>query len=62
MWIEEPQFQGFGCSGCTWVFNPSGPPGGNSLQEMKEGYERRRDKEFAVHICAAHTKAEKAKA
>jgi hypothetical protein len=54
MWIEEPRFQGFGCSECAWVFTPSGTPVGNSLHEMKENYERRRDKEFAAHVCAEH--------
>jgi hypothetical protein len=62
IWIEEPRFQGFGCSECAWAFNPSGPLVGNSLQEMKEYYQRRRDKEFAIHICAEHPKAKKAKA
>ena len=62
IWIEGPRFHGFGCSECAWTFNPSGPPAGNSLQEMKKYYERRRDKEFAIHICAEHTKAKKAKA
>jgi hypothetical protein len=61
IWIEEPRFQGFGCSECAWAFNPSGPPVGNSLQEMKEYYKRRRDKEFAIHECAGHTRAKKAK-
>ncbi len=62
IWIEQPRFQGCGCSQCAWVFNPSGPPVGNSLQEMKENYERRRDKEFAAHVCAAHPGAKKTKA
>ena len=61
IWIEEPRFQGWGCSGCAWTFNPSGPPTGNSLQEMREEYERLRDKEFVVHVCAAHPKANKAR-
>jgi hypothetical protein len=61
MWIEEPRFHGFGCSECAWVFNPSGPPAGNSLQEMKENYERRRDKEFAAHVCAEHHGAKRTK-
>jgi len=39
MWIEEPRFQGFGCSECAWVFTPSGAPVGNSFHEMKENYE-----------------------
>jgi len=61
IWIKEPRFQGFGCSECAWAFNPSGPPVGNSLQEMKEYYERRRDKEFAIHECAEHPRAKKSK-
>jgi hypothetical protein len=60
IWIDEPWFQGFGCSECAWVFNPSGPPVGNSLQEMKEIFERLRDKEFAIHICAEHPRAKNA--
>jgi hypothetical protein len=52
IWIEEPRFQGSGCSECAWMFKPSGPPVGDSLDEMKEIYKRRRDKEFAMHVCA----------
>jgi hypothetical protein len=62
IWIEPPRFQGCGCSECTWVFNPWGPPVGNSLQEMKEYYERRHDKESAAHVCAEHPGAKKANA
>ena len=61
IWIEEPRFQGFGCSECAWVFNPSGPLVGNSLDEMKEYYERQRDKEFAAHVCSAHSENKKTK-
>jgi hypothetical protein len=43
------------------VFKPSGPPAANSLAEMKENYERRRDKEFAAHVCAEHPRAKNAK-
>jgi len=57
IWIEEPSFQGFGCSECAWAFNPSGPPSGNSLEEMKKHYEQRRDKEFAAHHCVEHPRA-----
>jgi len=59
IWIEEPRFQGSGCSECEWVFKPSGPPAGNSLDEMKEHYKRLRDKEFAIHVCAEHPKTKK---
>jgi hypothetical protein len=59
--IETRSFQGSGCSECAWVFKPSGPPVGDSLEEMKEIYQRRREKEFAMHVCAEHPRAKKAK-
>lgn len=62
IWIEEPRFQGWGCSGCAWVFSPSGSPDGKSLEEMKEEYERLRDKEFAAQVCAEYPRASMAKA
>jgi hypothetical protein len=49
--IKNENFQGFGCSECNWVFNPSGPVVGASLDEMKRKYEAQRDKEFAAHVC-----------
>jgi hypothetical protein len=52
IWIQEPQFVGWGCSKCSWVFKPSGPPVGNSLSEMKENYLRLRDEASATHVCA----------
>jgi hypothetical protein len=61
IWIQEPHFLGWGCSECAWVFTPSGPPIGNSLEEMKENYLRRRDEESAAHVCAEHPKAKKAR-
>ena len=62
VWIEEQRFQGWGCSECAWVFNPSGAPTGKSLEEMKENYERRRDKDFAAHVCTEHPRAKNTKA
>jgi hypothetical protein len=50
-WIENQNFQGYGCAGCGWKFNPSGPLTGHSLDEMKRKYEAERDKEFAAHAC-----------
>jgi hypothetical protein len=61
IWIQERHFQGWGCSECAWVFRPSGPPAGNSLQEMKENYVRLRDEESAAHVCTEHPSAKKAK-
>jgi hypothetical protein len=43
------------------VFNPSGTPTGNSLDEMKRNYEQRRDKNFAAHLCAEHPGAKNTK-
>jgi hypothetical protein len=54
VWIDEQRFQGWGCSECEWVFNPLGSPVGDSLDEMKKNYERRRDKDFAAHVCTEH--------
>jgi hypothetical protein len=54
VWIENQNFEGFGCSECNWVFNPSGALARGSLDEMKQQYEVRRDKEFAAHVCAEH--------
>jgi hypothetical protein len=34
VWIENQRFQGLGCSQCDWVFQPSGPPVGESLAKM----------------------------
>src|ERR1700676_924296 len=58
-WICETHFYGLGCSGCAWLFRPSGPPTGNSLQEMKENYVRRCNAEFATHDCAEYPRAAK---
>jgi len=55
--IDKPLFEGWGCSVCAWVFRPSGPPAGESLDEMTANYERQRDTEFAAHICADHGRA-----
>ena len=55
----------WGCSECTWTFDPSGPPRGDSLDEMQENFEGQRDKEFASHVCieyqAASAKNQEAK-
>lgn len=61
VWIETQNRQGFGCSECNWVFNPSGGLAGESLDEMKRKYEAQRDKEFAAHVCAKHPRAKSPK-
>lgn len=54
VWVELQSFGGWGCSECGWVFNPSGPPIGESLGEMMSHYEQKRDTEFTSHVCAEH--------
>jgi len=54
IWVKSPRSERWACSECAWAFNPSGPPVGNSLDEMKQNFERQRDKEFAAHVCAQH--------
>jgi hypothetical protein len=56
-WIKSQTFQGFGCSECSWKFQPSGEVAGDSLEEMKEKYEAERDKEFASHTCLKRSKS-----
>ena len=59
VWVENERFRGWACSECAWEFNPSGVPAGNSIDEMKQNYERERDREFASHRCAEHPRAQK---
>jgi hypothetical protein len=61
VWIENQNFQGFGCSECNWVFTPSNALGGESLDEMKQKYEVQRDKEFAAHACVKHPRVARRK-
>jgi hypothetical protein len=57
VWIENQNFQGFGCSECKWVFVSSGALIGESLDEMKRNYEAQRDREFAAHVCVQYPRA-----
>jgi hypothetical protein len=55
-WIEQPRFRGFGCSECGWRFKPTKTPSGKSFEEMMRNFESYRDKEFAAHVCADHSR------
>lgn len=55
--IETQNFQGWVCSECAWVFKPSGPLGGDSIDEMKAHCQQQRDKEFATHVCEKYPKS-----
>jgi hypothetical protein len=54
VWIETATRADWTCSDCAWVFKPSGPPLGRTIEEMKQNYERQGQKEFAVHACVQH--------
>ncbi len=54
VWIENQNFEGFGCSECNWVFKPSSAIVTKSLDEMKQEYGAQRVKEFAAHVGAEH--------
>jgi len=56
VWVQRERFLGWACSECAWEFNPSRIPFGNTLAEIKQRYERQRDKEFASHLCAEHAR------
>jgi hypothetical protein len=56
VWIEEPQFGGFGCSECGWRFKTSEEPTGTSFDAMMEKFRLQRNKEFTSHVCADSSK------
>jgi hypothetical protein len=50
--------QAWACSECAWEFDDSGPPEGDSIDEMARNYERKRDQEFKAHVCSQHPKGQ----
>jgi hypothetical protein len=56
IWIDQERFRGFGCSACGWRFQPSTAAASTSFDEMMRNVELQRDKEFASHVCADHSK------
>ena len=57
--VETKNFQGWVCSECAWVFKPSGPLGGTSIDEMKTQFMQQLDNEFASHACEKYPKSTK---
>ena len=55
-WVETTDLEAWTCTACAWAFLPSGPPVGDSLEEMMQNYEQQRDREFSSHVCAQHPK------
>ena len=60
VWVKRENFVGWACSQCAWEFTPSKIPIGNTIAEIKQSYERERDKEFASHVFAGHPREQKA--
>jgi len=60
VWIEGQNVERWGCSECAWVFNPSGPPADELLDEMKRTFKTQLSAEFASHACAEHPRVKDA--
>ena len=58
VWLDRPNFCGWGCSQCAWIFLPAGPPVGETFEAMKRNFEELRDKAFVSHVCAKHPRKE----
>ena len=59
VWIETQNFQGFGCSQCSWMFKPTGVISGESLDEMRKDFEVQLEKDFTAHVCVKHPESRK---
>jgi hypothetical protein len=57
VWVERDGFGGWGCSVCSWVFNPSGWPAGRSLDEKIENSQTRLSGDFDSHDCNNHPRS-----
>ena len=56
--IQVKRIEGWGCSDCAWVFIPSGPPLGNTMDEMMLNFRAQRDKEFESHVCTKYPRTQ----
>ena len=52
VWIEKLNCGGWACSDCGWIFRPSGPFKGESLQEVTEAFQAKLYEEFESHDCS----------
>src|ERR1700674_2749913 len=55
-WVER--IQGWSCSDCAWVFVPSGPAHGNTIDEMMRNFVAKKDKEYQSHVSIRQSRAE----
>jgi len=52
LWVKKLGLSCWGCSDCSWLFNPTSIPSGQSFDGIVRKFELQRDKAFAGHVCA----------
>ncbi|MEO6119733.1 MAG: hypothetical protein ABIP12_03510 [Terriglobales bacterium] len=60
--VERPDFVGWGCSNCAWVFRIPATLKSESLDDLIRETEAIRDNAFAAHACSSHQQRSSAKA
>ena len=57
IWIEKADLAAWGCSECAWLFQTPTASIGKSLDQILQILESQRDREFASHVCAYHSRS-----
>ena len=52
LWVKQLGLSCWGCSDCSWLFNPTNIPRGESFDGIVRKFELQRDKAFSGHVCA----------
>src|ERR1700719_3656085 len=52
VWVKQLGLSCWGCSDCSWLFNPANISSGNTFNGTVRKFESQRDKAFAGHACA----------
>jgi hypothetical protein len=61
VWVEGQGAAGWGCSECPWMFTPSDPITGESIDETVRKLQTQLYDDFASHACAEHPRVKGAK-
>jgi hypothetical protein len=61
VWKDQPRLRGWGCSRCSWVFNPPAPPVGENFDAIMLNFQAARDEAFGWHVCDKPHRKSKAK-
>lgn len=59
--VERPDFVGWGCSNCAWVFRIPEKHKSASLGDLIRETEAIRDNAFEAHACSSHQERKTAK-